>query len=297
VFSQPDPSELHMQIENGTMPLFTKAPNVEEFTVLHQYPFPGVVNVLHVRLRFDMMLIDETQITIEGLRGMQSLQIIPCDWRWNSTRTTVFKSFCTYESNKGNLVFFTAPRGASAMTPFEGCAANNTKILDANFDNGRRSNNSRLANISAHVTYYLNLTMKNPPSQASLHLSFKMTMALGEHVMPFAHWTGPGSWQQQQVGNITTPVRTVLGVHQDFGAINIVDANTCIALGDATCKKDTQEPVGYTLAHKLHDCAFQGTEDVLNDVMGCMYGCNSSAATIGGPFEILSRLFISCSDS
>ena len=116
---QPLPSHRHMLIDNGTMPLFTRLPGVADLTMVHHSPFPGLVNQVHVRLRFDMMLLDETHLTITGLRGIVAPKKITCEWgndvsrTWQKTVVPRFKSFCRYNRTTGDLVISTASKNAS----------------------------------------------------------------------------------------------------------------------------------------------------------------------------------------
>ena len=60
----------HLGMHLGTMPLFTKLPQVDELIVSQHYPLPGLLNVFHVRLTFDIPLMRRSTITITGMNGM-----------------------------------------------------------------------------------------------------------------------------------------------------------------------------------------------------------------------------------
>jgi hypothetical protein len=60
----------HLGIHLGTMPLFTKLPQVDELIVSQHYPLPGLLNVFNVRLAFDIPLLRRSTITITGMNGM-----------------------------------------------------------------------------------------------------------------------------------------------------------------------------------------------------------------------------------
>ena len=300
----------HMRVDNGTRPLFTRLPGIDELTFSHHSPFPGVNNVIHIRLSFDMMLLDETYITITGLHGMQSPAQLACDWgrdmgkAWTETLTQVFKPHCLYDQEKGHLIISSAPPLFSNQSdlPLEWCDLSSPLALVAWCTNSslspgeaRRSNcshqasDARLANISELVTYNLNLTMTNPASTAVLPLFFYAHMVTNGDVLPFG---SPGDFSRivaplspgnftRTTSNVTTSPGNLLGVFQDSGALNIIDALTCLDLADATCEGHSQYPMGCTLGHKLQDCAAQSGETVLTEVIGCLVQCNQSSGTIG----------------
>ena len=140
-------------------------------------------------------------------------------------------------------------------------------------------NTSRLANVSANVNYYLNLSFVNPSSARTFRLKYHARMMIDDTEVPFSDSMYQGT-SRPPPGNVTT-ARSVLGVRQDEGALNVIDAPSCLDLSTATCEGHSENPLGCSLAHKIHDCAYQSGDRVLPELMGCLYACNQSAGAIG----------------
>lgn len=269
----------HMGIHLGTMPLFTKLPEVKEFIVSQHYPLPGLLNVFHVRLTFDLSLMHQTRITIAGMKGMQSPENVVCDWEGN--RAQAFQPQCEYHRTQGHLVILTSaqvPNHQPSHTYAQARGAQCVESINASTSNASCSTcgagtilpNSRLANVSANVTYRLNFTLVNPPLRAILPLRYVgETLIHDEYLVPLV----PGA--------VSTSAGTILGVLQSPNSLTIVNASTCVDLGDATCEGRTQYPMGCSLGHKLHDCVVQSDEQVLPEVIGCLAECNQSSGVIG----------------
>ena len=188
---------------------------------------------------------------------MQSPENVECKWEGNAA--PIFQPQCIYDRAQGHLVILTSPQGPAPADQQPLCVG----LAD-------------LANISANVSYQLNFTLLNPPSEAILPLHYQGEMLIDdEHSVPFV----PGA--------VSTPEGTILGVVQSPNALSIVNASTCVDLGDATCEGRTQFPTGCSLGHKLHDCAVQSDEQVLVAVIGCLTECNQSSGVIGDDHRAL----------
>ncbi|MFN9902866.1 MAG: hypothetical protein ACK55Z_29620, partial [bacterium] len=168
-----------------------------------------LLNVFHVRLTFDLSLMHQTRITIAGMKGMQSPENVVCVWEGN--RAQAVQPQCEYHRTQGQLVILTSaqvPNHQPSHTYAQARGARCVGLIDASASNascntcgaGTILPNSRLANVSANVTYRLNFTLVNPPLRAILPLRYAgETLIHDEYLVPLV----PGA--------VSTSAGTILG--------------------------------------------------------------------------------------